>query len=78
MIVAAESDLRDSLEHVNMATRGASHPVVMLNHDKANNTPYVKDAVAEGVLAYIVEDLSAERGRPILDRRWPGLNTNRA
>ena len=65
IIVDAESEARDSLEHVVMATRDAQRPIVLFTND--NDTSHVKDAVAAGVSAYIVAGLSPERIRPILD-----------
>ena len=65
IIVDAESDARDSLEHVVMATRDARRPIVLFTND--NDTTHVKDAVAAGVSAYIVAGLSPDRIRPILD-----------
>ena len=65
IIVDAESEARDSLEHVVMATRDARRPIVLFTND--NDTSHVKDAVAAGVSAYIVAGLSPERIRPILD-----------
>ena len=65
IIVDAESDARDSLEHVVMATRDARRPIVLFTND--NDTSHVKDAVAAGVSAYVVAGLSPERIRPILD-----------
>ena len=65
VIVDAESEARDALEHVVMATRDAPRPIVMFTND--SDTSHVKDAVAAGVTAYIVSGLSAERIRPILD-----------
>ncbi|MDW5443316.1 ANTAR domain-containing response regulator [Polaromonas sp. SM01] len=65
IIVDAESEARDSLEHVVMATRDARRPIVLFTNDK--DTSHVKDAVAAGVSAYIVAGLSPERIRPILD-----------
>ncbi len=65
IIVDAESDARDALEHVVMATRDARRPIVMFTND--DDTRHVKDAVAAGVSAYIVAGLSPERIRPILD-----------
>lgn len=65
IIVDAESDARDALEHVVMATRDARRPIVMFTND--NDTRHVKDAVAAGVSAYIVAGLSPDRIRPILD-----------
>jgi two-component system, response regulator / RNA-binding antiterminator len=65
VIVDAESDARDALEHVVVATRNARRPIVMFTND--NDTRHVKDAVAAGVSAYIVAGLAPERIRPILD-----------
>ena len=63
--VDAESEARDSLEHVVMATRDARRPIVLFTND--NDTTHIKDAVAAGVSAYIVAGLSPDRIRPILD-----------
>jgi response regulator NasT len=65
VIVDAESEARDALEHVVMATRDAPRPIVMFTND--NDTSHVRDAVAAGVSAYIVAGLSPDRIRPILD-----------
>jgi two-component system, response regulator / RNA-binding antiterminator len=65
IIVDAESDARDALEHVVVATQGERRPIVMFTND--NDTTHVKDAVAAGVSAYIVAGLAPERIRPILD-----------
>jgi response regulator NasT len=65
IIVDAESDARDSLEHVVMANRDARRPIVLFTND--DDTRHVKDAVAAGVSAYIVAGLAQSRIRPILD-----------
>jgi len=65
IIVEAESDARDALQHVVMATRDERRPIVMFTND--DDTRQVKDAVASGMSAYIVAGLSAERMRPIQD-----------
>jgi response regulator NasT len=65
IIVDAESDARDALEHVVMATRDAPRPIVLFTED--NDTSHVKAAVAAGVNAYIVAGLASDRIRPILD-----------
>jgi two-component system, response regulator / RNA-binding antiterminator len=65
VIVDAESDARDALEHVVVATRNERRPIVMFTND--SDTTHVKDAVAAGVSAYIVAGLAPERIRPILD-----------
>jgi len=65
IIVDAESDARDSLEHVVMATREERRPIVMFTNDQDSGT--ARAAVAAGVTAYIVAGLQSERIRPILD-----------
>lgn len=65
IIVDAESEARDALEHVVVATRDARRPIVMFTND--SDTSHVRDAVAAGVSAYIIAGLSPERIRPILD-----------
>ena len=65
IILDAESDARDALEHVVMATRDARRPIVMFTND--SDRANARAAVAAGVSAYIVAGLSTERIRPILD-----------
>ena len=65
IIVDAESEARDALEHVVTATRDARRPIVMFTND--NDSGNARAAVAAGVSAYIVAGLQAERIRPILD-----------
>jgi two-component system, response regulator / RNA-binding antiterminator len=65
IIVDAESDARDSLEHVVMATRDERRPIVLFTND--DDTRHVRDAVAAGVCAYIVAGLAPARVRPILE-----------
>lgn len=65
IIVDAESDARDSLEHVVMATRDDRRPIVLFTND--DDTSNVHAAVAAGVSAYVVAGLSPARIRPILD-----------
>ena len=65
IIVDAESEARDALEHVVFATRDARRPIVLFTDD--SDTTHVRDAVAFGVSAYIVDGLSSARIRPILD-----------
>ena len=65
IIVDAESEARDALEHVVFATRDERRPIVLFTDD--NDTSHVRDAVAVGVSAYIVDGLSSTRIRPILD-----------
>ena len=65
IIVDAESEARDALEHVVVASRDARRPIVMFTNDE--DTTHVKDAVAAGVSAYVVAGLAPERIRPILE-----------
>jgi two-component system, response regulator / RNA-binding antiterminator len=65
IIVDAESQARDTLEHVVMATREARRPIVLFTEDE--DTSHVGDAIAAGVTAYVVAGLAAERVKPVLD-----------
>lgn len=65
IVVDAESDARDALEHVVVATRDARRPIVLFTNDE--DTSHMRDAVAAGVCAYVVAGLAPERIRPILD-----------
>ncbi|HSW03265.1 ANTAR domain-containing response regulator [Aquabacterium sp.] len=65
IIVDAESQARDTLEHVVMATRDARRPIVLFTDD--DDTTHVKDAIAAGVTAYVVAGLSPVRVKPVLD-----------
>lgn len=65
IIVDAESEARDALEHVVFATRDERRPIVLFTDD--NDTTHVRDAMAVGVSAYIVDGLASKRIRPILD-----------
>ncbi|MEY4751856.1 MAG: hypothetical protein RIQ60_4070 [Pseudomonadota bacterium] len=65
LIVDAESGARDAIEHVVWASRDAPRPIVLFTdeHDPA----HVREAVAVGVVAYVVAGLSPERVRPVMD-----------
>jgi two-component system, response regulator / RNA-binding antiterminator len=64
IIVDAESDARDMLEHIVIATRDERRPIVMFTEDE---TPSTMDAaMAAGVSAYVVAGLQAERVKPVL------------
>ena len=65
IIVDAESDARDALEHVVMATRDERRAIVLFTDDE--DTSHVNEAVAAGVSAYIVSGLAPSRIKPILD-----------
>ncbi len=65
IIVDAESQARDTLEHVVMATRDARRPIVLFTDDE--DTTHVRDAIAAGVTAYVVAGLAPERVKPVLE-----------
>jgi response regulator NasT len=65
IVVDAESEVRDALEHVVMATRDERRPIVLFTND--GDSANARHAVSAGVTAYIVAGLSSERIRPILD-----------
>ena len=65
IIVDAESQARDTLEHVVMATRDARRPIVMFTDD--TDTRHVRGAIAAGVTAYVVAGLAPERVKPVLE-----------
>jgi response regulator NasT len=65
IILDSESDARDVLEHIVIATRDARRPIVLFTED---DKPASMDAALEaGVSAYIVAGLQAERVKPVLD-----------
>ena len=65
IIVDAESQARDTLEHVVMASREARRPIVLFTDD--NDMTHMPDAIAAGVTAYVVAGLAPERVKPVLD-----------
>lgn len=65
IIIDAESDARDVLEHIVIATRDARRPIVLFTED--DTTSSMDAAMAAGVSAYIVAGLQAERIKPVLN-----------
>jgi len=65
LIVDAESQARDILEHVVVATRDARRPIVLFTED--NDTSHVSAAIAAGVSAYVVAGIAPERVKPVID-----------
>lgn len=65
IIADSESDARDVLEHVVIATRDARRPIVLFTEDDAPASMHA--ALDAGVSAYIVAGLQAERVKPVLD-----------
>lgn len=65
IVVDAESQARDTLEHVVVATRDERRPIVLFTNDE--DTSQVGAAIAAGVSAYVVAGLAPERIRPVLE-----------
>lgn len=65
IVVDAESQARDILEHVVFATREDRRPIVMFTNDE--DISHVGDAIAAGVSAYVVAGLAPERVKPVLE-----------
>jgi response regulator NasT len=65
IIVDAESQARDTLEHVVMASRDARRPIVLFTDD--GDMTHMPDAIAAGVTAYVVAGLAPDRVKPVLD-----------
>lgn len=64
IIVDAESDARDVLEHIVIATRDERRPIVMFTEDQDPES--MEAAVEAGVSAYVVAGLQGERIKPVL------------
>ncbi|WP_179675459.1 ANTAR domain-containing response regulator [Duganella sp. 1224] len=64
IIVDAESDARDVLEHIVIATRDERRPIVMFTEDQDPDS--MEAAVNAGVSAYVVAGLQGERIKPVL------------
>lgn len=65
LIVDAESGARDAIEHVVWASRDAPRPIVLFTEE--HDPSHVREAMAAGVVAYVVAGLAPERVRPIID-----------
>jgi response regulator NasT len=65
LIVDAESGARDAIEHVVWATRDAPRPIVLFTEEY--DPAHMRDAVAAGVVAYVVAGLAPERVRPVIE-----------
>lgn len=74
IIIDAESDSRDVLEHVVVATREAPRPIVLFteDHDKSS----MQAAMEAGVSAYVVAGLQSERIKPVLDVALARFNSD--
>ncbi|MES2742969.1 MAG: ANTAR domain-containing protein [Pseudomonadota bacterium] len=65
IIIDAESDARDVLEHIVIASRDERRPIVLFTED--DTTSSMDAAMAAGVSAYIVAGLRPERIKPVLN-----------
>jgi two-component system, response regulator / RNA-binding antiterminator len=65
IIIDAESDARDVLEHIVIASRDERRPIVMFTDD--DKTSSMDAAMEAGVSAYIVAGLQPERIKPVLN-----------
>jgi response regulator NasT len=65
IIIDSESDARDVLEHIVIATRDEPRPIVLFTDDQ--DRACMDAAIDAGVSAYIVAGLHAERVKPVLD-----------
>jgi len=65
IIIDSESDARDVLEHIVIATRDERRPIVLFTDDQTTGS--MDAAMDAGVTAYIVAGLQAERVKPVLD-----------
>lgn len=65
IIIDAESDARDVLEHIVIASRDERRPIVMFTED--DTTSSMDAAMEAGVSAYIVAGLQPERIKPVLN-----------
>ena len=65
IIIDAESDARDVLEHIVIATRDEPRPMVLFTDDDTSGS--IDAALAAGVSAYVVAGMTAERIQPVLN-----------
>ncbi len=65
LVVDAESGARDAIEHVVWASRDAPRPIVLFTEE--HDPSHVREAVAQGVVAYVVAGMAPERVRPVID-----------
>jgi response regulator NasT len=65
IVVDAESQGRDILEHVVMATRDERRPIVMFSDD--SDDAHVRKAIAAGVSAYVAAGTPTAHIKPVID-----------
>lgn len=65
IVIDAESQGRDILEHVVIATRDERRPIVLFSAEE--DTSHVRRAIAAGVSAYVVAGLPSESIKPVIE-----------
>lgn len=65
IILDTESPDRDTLERLCVISRDQPRPIVMFTHD--DDSAKIRAAIRAGVSAYVVDGLTSERLRPIID-----------
>lgn len=65
LIIESEAAARDVLEHVCFSTRNAPRPIVLFTDN--DDAERMRTAFAVGITAYIVDGLTPERVKPVLD-----------
>lgn len=65
VIIDMDSPSRDTLESLRMVQQSMPRPMVMFSQDDNGET--IREAVAAGVSAYVVDGIRAKRVRPIID-----------
>lgn len=65
IIIDTDSPDRDTLEHICVVSQGQPRPIVMFSHD--GDREKIRAAVQAGVSAYVVDGLSPERLKPVID-----------
>ncbi len=65
IVVDAESQGRDILEHVVVATRNERRPIVMFSDE--NDSIHLRKAMAAGVSAYVAAGTPTEHIKPVID-----------
>lgn len=65
IVVDAESQGRDILEHVVMATRDERRPIIMFTDEE--DTSHVRRAIAAGVSAYVAAGTPSDHIKPVIE-----------
>jgi response regulator NasT len=65
IVIGLDSPGRDTMEHVCAVSRSQPRPMVMFSQD--DDPSMIRDAVHAGVSAYVVDGMSPERIKPIVE-----------